>query len=618
MKELVTQSLNVKIVTAFVIISIVSILTVAFFSFTAAENLLKNRITSQLLNEAKYRAEIIKHIWSLRVEQTQALASSEKIKSILQKSNMTSSAQNSNQQDLEDDIQPILEDSNLSDLIIINKNGKVILATNKNLVGTNLSQDPRFIRAVKEPFYTIQKDPSTGKAIMIVLAPVKVNETGSSDTLGVIETSRDIALANQITTDRANLGSTGENYLVNPEGFMITESRFVGNAPFNLKVNTYPVRECFDNGTQASGIYPDYRGIPVFGASYCSRENGFVLLAESDVAEIYSPITDLRNQYVIIGSVIAVGVGILSFFIARTISGPIIRLTHIAESISRGDMSLEIEEPKSKTEIDRLQHSFRIMVFNLRQLIGQIQRLNEQLKQVNEELRLKDKIKDEFISIASHELKNPIQPILGFAYLAKKGKIPHDEAWDGVLQHARRLKRLATDILDVSKIESGTLDYRFTKFRLNQAIEDVVESLKVNLFPEVRMDVILDQKDPEIDADRERIIQVLENIIDNAIRFTKKGSIKIESRVDYDHNKIDVIITDTGGGISQDIFPNLFGKFVTRSVKDGMEHGTGLGLFISKVIITAHKGEIVAYNNNIGGATFAFNLPINNTTDQRS
>jgi signal transduction histidine kinase len=105
--------------------------------------------------------------------------------------------------------------------------------------------------------------------------------------------------------------------------------------------------------------------------------------------------------------------------------------------------------------------------------------------------------------------------------------------------------------------------------------------------------------------------QVLSNIIGNAVKFTKRGSIKIECRAFANKNKLEIRVSDTGTGISQEILPNLFGKFVTKSSGDIEGHGgTGLGLFISKAIVNAHKGEIFAYNNATGGATFTMVLPI--------
>ncbi|MFQ5969561.1 MAG: ATP-binding protein [Nitrososphaerales archaeon] len=236
-----------------------------------------------------------------------------------------------------------------------------------------------------------------------------------------------------------------------------------------------------------------------------------------------------------------------------------------------------------------------------------------ELEKANEELELKDRLKDQFISIASHELRSPIQPILGFANLAKKRKIDEDEAWSGVLRHSRKLQKLAHDILDVSRIESGYLTYIMEKFRINNVILDTIDAAKLNLNSHTSIESKLD-RDVEIEADKDRITQALSNIIGNAVKFTKKGTIVVESHLFPEKKKIEIKISDTGSGIPNDILPNLFGKFVTKSVDEGNQQGTGLGLFISKAIVTAHKGEIFAYNNGEGGATFTILLPILNNS----
>lgn len=251
-----------------------------------------------------------------------------------------------------------------------------------------------------------------------------------------------------------------------------------------------------------------------------------------------------------------------------------------------------------------------------KQLIDVIQRNAREVEQImmlkkaNEELQLKDRLKDEFISIASHELRSPVQPILGFADLAKQGLINQNEAWDGVINHALRLQKISQDILDVSRIESGELTYKMEKVRLNEIVLDVVNDAKPNLNSNLSIETNLDKNNIEIEADKNRINQTLENIIKNAIKFTKKGKIKVETHIITEENKIEIDISDTGSGIPADIISTIFDKFVTRSVGAENQHGTGLGLFISKAIITAHKGTISASNNKEGGATFRIVLPI--------
>ena len=177
-----------------------------------------------------------------------------------------------------------------------------------------------------------------------------------------------------------------------------------------------------------------------------------------------------------------------------------------------------------------------------------------------------------------------------------------------MLAQARRLQRLANDILYVTRIEAGDLTYAMMKVNLNEIILGVVNTEKVNLNEGVSIDVSLDD-DVELYADTNRLTQALSNVIGNAAKFTKQGYIKVETNVLPRKNKVEIKVSDTAGGIPNDILPKLFGKFVTRSVGSDTKHGTGLGLYISKAIVTAHRGEISALNND-RGAAFAILLPV--------
>jgi PAS domain S-box-containing protein len=242
-----------------------------------------------------------------------------------------------------------------------------------------------------------------------------------------------------------------------------------------------------------------------------------------------------------------------------------------------------------------------------------IYKTKKEVEKANEELKMKEQLKNEFIAIASHELRTPIQPLLGYAILAKKGKVTPEAAWDGILKEARRLQQLANDILDVSRIESDSLLYKKEKVVINDLLVNVVDSAKANMSKDVSMELAVDDasRDLEVDLDRSRITQVLSNVIGNAVKFTQKGSIKVECRAFVSKNRVEIKVSDTGAGIPVQIIPNLFGKFVTRSVGETESHGgTGLGLFISKAIVTAHNGVISACNNATGGASFTIVLPV--------
>jgi len=233
----------------------------------------------------------------------------------------------------------------------------------------------------------------------------------------------------------------------------------------------------------------------------------------------------------------------------------------------------------------------------------------KELKTANEKFKELDKMKDEFIEIASHELRSPLQPILGFAELAKSGDIDQKEAWDGVLQLTSKLQDLANAVLDVSKIESDRLELQFEKIKINDLILDITKSQKINLKKPVIIRENLDEN-VQVEIDKIRIGQVLRNLLNNAMKFTPKGTISIDTHVYPDENKIQVKISDTGLGIPEEILPRIFEKFVTKRIKKGEQSGTGLGLFLCKGIIQAHGGEITAQNKFDVGAIFEFTIPI--------
>jgi PAS domain S-box-containing protein len=236
----------------------------------------------------------------------------------------------------------------------------------------------------------------------------------------------------------------------------------------------------------------------------------------------------------------------------------------------------------------------------------------DDVKNMFDDLKKKDSLKDEFIAVASHELRTPIQPILGLALLAMRGKISNEEAWKDVLKEARRLQQLANDILDVSRIEAGNLAYRMDPANLSEILESVIKTIslseqgqKINF----HVNIDKDMRSTTGLLDRSRLTQVFTNIIGNAVKFTGSGDVTIDARINRERQMFQISISDNGGGIPDSILPRLFNKFVTRGVGSSEQHGSGLGLYISKGIINAHRGTIFACNNE-RGATFMIYLPL--------
>jgi signal transduction histidine kinase len=226
---------------------------------------------------------------------------------------------------------------------------------------------------------------------------------------------------------------------------------------------------------------------------------------------------------------------------------------------------------------------------------------------MTEELQAQNRLQEQFLSIASHELRSPIHPILNYASFALEGHMPYEEAVKKIFEQALRLQQLASDILDVTRIEAGQLDCHFEKTQIDEVILAAVDFVKPGLNDGVSLEVS-PLPNVEVDMDRSRVMQVLTNLLDNSVKFTKRGKIGVEaSAID---NKLQIKVSDTGEGIPKEILPRLFEKFASKSVAGGTQHGTGLGLFISRAIVRAHNGEISAHNNKDGGSTFIIILPI--------
>jgi signal transduction histidine kinase len=240
---------------------------------------------------------------------------------------------------------------------------------------------------------------------------------------------------------------------------------------------------------------------------------------------------------------------------------------------------------------------------------------NKLLATANEQLKVHDKLQKEFINIAAHELRTPIMPILGEAEFIehqfnnkRKTVEIEKEQVSLIIRNAKRLDRLASDILDIAKIESQSFKLNKERFNLKEVLSAAVQDLGNHIASSNRnnrsLQVLYKANDIIIEGDKERITQVVSNLLSNALKFTEEGYISIST--EKKANDVIVTITDTGIGIDQEILPRLFSKFVTKS-----EKGTGLGLYISKNIVERHGGKIWAENNSDGkGATFSFSIPV--------
>ena len=325
-------------------------------------------------------------------------------------------------------------------------------------------------------------------------------------------------------------------------------------------------------------------------------------------------------------------IGVITAFILyiiRKLLKPIFALTNATSQIKSGNLNVVVKSKGHGDELSFLSESFNSMVTAIKNYIKKQNQLTKQLEKANEELKYRDQLKDEFIHVAAHELKTPIQPILGLCELLRDRKtdiVKDEEILDVIIRNSKRLMKLAEDILNVARIESGSFFLNKERFDIGELIseimndieEKIVENKKnIKLFFELYNGNNNNNNNKIIvEADKNRLCQVISNILNNAIKFTDEGSITViveTKKINNNNsNKVIVSIKDTGTGIDSEILPKLFTKFATTSSIAG---GTGLGLFISKSIIEMHGGSIWAFNNDEKnkddrGSTFTFSLPV--------
>ncbi len=238
-----------------------------------------------------------------------------------------------------------------------------------------------------------------------------------------------------------------------------------------------------------------------------------------------------------------------------------------------------------------------------------------------EQLKVHDKMQKEFINIASHELKTPVQSILGYSELLLEHPDNFQKLAEGVRRNALRLEKLTNNILDVSRIDSNRLRLKREALNINEKIANVVKDIQLN--SEIKIKIIEPSVNPiVVGVDKVRIYQVLSNLLTNAIKFSRlrrderldsrtkaEKDITIHTDIRASSHEVVIAVKDRGVGIAPDMRDKLFSKFASQS-----EEGMGLGLFISRGIVEAHNGKIWAENNRDGdGAMFAFSLPLENS-----
>ena len=354
------------------------------------------------------------------------------------------------------------------------------------------------------------------------------------------------------------------------------------------------------------------------------------------------------------GLLILTIVWIIGLLYIQRIIKPIKDLTKTAEEISKGNLNVKVDV-KTRNEIGQLASSFNKMTKDLKvskkelenytkeleekvkkrtsqldkkikeseetkiatlNILEDVDETRQKLAKTYNELKKLDKMKAEFMNISAHELKTPLIPIIGYLDMIIRGEMgkinpKEKESLAIALRSAQRLQRLVGDILDISKLETATMKFYIDDVSLTVLISNLVESMKPFANEKkIKLTSKTDKNLPIIKGDISRLTEVFENLINNAIKFTEKGEVLIESKIE-DKNII-ISVKDSGIGMSKEfIKKKLFKKFQQEDSTERRKYGgTGLGLVICKGIVERHKGRIWVESEVGKGSTFYVSFPI--------
>ncbi|MGQ9630870.1 MAG: ATP-binding protein [bacterium] len=425
--------------------------------------------------------------------------------------------------------------------------------------------------------------------------------------------------------DSMKLGETGYAYLASQDGRLIAHPD-----------KTLVLRE---------GVYGDRRSVQLALGGFSGRVD---ILDErgGGVIEVYAPVRDLgwgvilrqsKDEAFKIGrkliyiSVFVFCATIIVMFCAGIyldyrISKPLLALADAARRFGRGDLSFRLNL-KSGDEVGEVARSFNIMAERLdtlyRDLEERVRESTEDLREANRELKELDGLKSTFLSIVSHELRTPLTVIKGYVRSILEGDMGDispkvRESLELVIRKATHLISLVSELLDVSRIESGKFELNIGAFELRALVEDSIEAMR--LFADERsisLDCSLPPEPIPVSVDGDRIVQVITNLLSNSLKFTPSGG-RVSVSAAVENGSAIISVSDTGPGIPPSERDKIFNRFYQAASGARVVGGMGLGLAISREIVSLHGGEIWVEDNAEGGSTFKFTLPLHSRSFERA
>lgn len=539
------------------------------------------------------------------------------------------------------------EDKNIAELSVIDRFGALVAASGKtsSFYFADKKWHQEFLAGTAGKIFIgdIEFDEAPHAWIIPILVPIR---DSGGNTIGIFKA--------EVSTGR--FFSSLANFRIDNTGYAVLINE-KGNIMFQPGASQTNVKFCSDKDYErlltSKGKYaiiyePNIQKRKIFVAfsevaSSLLLENKMVwrVLIEQGVEEVFAPlrrITFWVAMSVIFLIVIMVAIG---FVFSGILVRPIQKLYGAAIQIMDGNWDYNIDI-HTNDEIEQFADAFKEMISSLKGKQEQLLKNKNELEELSKSLekkvgertidltRAKDKldnyakaleralaVKSDFISMTSHELRTPLAAIKEGISIVLEGKTGdvnerQKEFLDIAKRNVDRLNRLINDVLDFHKLEDGKMVLKMEENDINEVARETC-NVMLPIAKEKNLKLITDLTEglPKVKFDKDKITQVLSNLVNNAIKFTEKGGITIATTMGRDSNIIKVSVKDTGIGIKDEDKPLLFQKFT--QLERGLERktgGSGLGLAISQEIINMHKGKIW-YESKLGkGTTFYFVLPI--------
>ncbi len=595
--------IRTELIIFFLIISVVPLFAVVYMSYDYSKEAIRDTVMTNLLGATENSGNAIDNWMDVRKDDIRVISRSMEI--------------NTEKDELKDyfatyerEYEGVYEEFFLLDL-----DGNIIFST-LNRTG-NAANVPYFTEASKGKLYIsdVTLSEISGYPEIILTNPVMKNGTIA----GVLAARVSMENLYRIL-ENIDIGKSGEIFIVNKDGDIIFHNNRSRILHKNIN-NNFAVKEVT---YEKNGIneYVNYKGEKVLGSYYWLPLYRWGLVVEKNTDEAYSGVLNLESRMVCISTFAVIAVILAAIIISRRITGPIKSLEEGATGLLSGNF--KPIPVSSSNEIGKLTKIFDDTALELLEIRKKLEakidvankdmeQKNKELIAANEELKKLDELKSDIISLVSHELKTPLSSIrISAEFLESEAKNEPEvrkEMLEIIIRNIDRLTRLINDILDLSKIDTGKMELQLERVDIGDVVNTAIENNKL-LSMKKNISITADIPDniSPVLADREKLIIVMNNLLENALKFTPDGgSIVLSAKDDTDN--IEVRMKDTGIGIEKEKFEKIFDKFYQADSTSRRKFGgLGLGLSIAGGIIRAHGSEIHVESEIGCGSTFSFRL----------